>query len=110
MMADGSRGSNALGWAVLGFLAGVAVTLGVLTFLAPGHLKHRGEPTEAPSAAPPAPLAREQAPKPPPKPLSASAASSAVAAASATDQQVQEDAAAAGMTSRRQSSAEPAPN
>jgi len=106
-MANGSGGSNALGWAVLGFLAGVAATLAVLVFMGPGHGRRPLAPTEA-TALPPSPkLAAVTAPKPAvvkPAPLS-----SARAAVAATDQQVQEDAAAAGMTSRRQPS-EPPPN
>jgi hypothetical protein len=108
-MAQESRGSNALGWAVLGFLAGVAATLGVLTFMSPGH-RHREEPAEA--TAPIAPAAPKIAQSAAAKPVAKTAAktvSSAAAAATTTDQQVQEDAAAAGMTSRRQSS-EPPPN
>jgi hypothetical protein len=108
-MAQESRGSNGLGWAVLGFLAGVAATLGVLTFMSPGH-RHREEPAGATAPiAPPAPkIARSTASKAAAKTTSQTV-SSAAAAATTTDQQVQEDAAAAGMTSRRQSS-EPPPN
>ena len=104
-MASGSGGSNAIGWAVLGFLAGVAATLGVLVFLTPGHGRHREmQPAAAPAAIPPpAETAREARP-PRPEP-SAKPPTPSVAAAD-IDQQVQEDAAAAGMTSRRK----PAPN
>ncbi len=106
-MANGSGGSNALGWAVLGFLAGVAATLAVLVLMGPGHGRRPPAPTEA-AAPPPTPkIAALTAPKP--AALKPAPVSSARAAVTTTDQQVQEDAAAAGMTSRRQSS-EPAPN
>ena len=113
-MANQSSGSNAVGWVVLGFLAGVAATLGVMVFLNSGHAKHtEAESSAAPIAASEAPaVAAQTAPAPAPKPPSAKppAPAAAVAAANDADAQVQEDAAAAGMTSRRQSSAPPAPN
>ena len=103
-MANGAGGSNALGWTVLGFLAGVAATLAVLTFLSPGHARRHEQPVEATVAPPEAKSEPAVVPKPAPlKPPPVST----TAAVSATDQQVQEDAAAAGMTSRRQSSAPP---
>ncbi|HEX4182858.1 MAG TPA: hypothetical protein VHY34_06345 [Caulobacteraceae bacterium] len=98
MASDAGR-SNALGWAVLAFLAGVAATLGLLV-LTEHHPRHHEETTVAPTAIPPAKVAETKVPKPvAPKPV---AVSSAVATETAVDQQVQEDAAAAGMTSRRQ--------
>ncbi|HEX4181392.1 MAG TPA: hypothetical protein VHY32_11430 [Caulobacteraceae bacterium] len=113
-MADGSRGSNALGWAVLGFLAGVAATLGVLVFLNPGHGRHHDEaPAETAIPAPLPKLAESEPAKPAPsaKPLAPVSTAAAAPSSTATvDQQVQEDAAAAGMTSRRQQSADAPPN
>jgi hypothetical protein len=104
-MADGARGSNALGWMVIGFLGGVAVTLGVLTILGPGHGRHRSDATEETIAPPPSKVAEDVAPRPAPKPA-APVVSAAPPVANSVDQQVQEDAAAAGMTSRRQSPAD----
>ena len=106
-MANGSGGSNALGWVVLGFLAGVAATLGVLTFIGPGHARRQEAPAEA-VAPPPTPrIAEDVAPKPPVSKPATQTLSSASASVNATDQQVQEDAAAAGMTSRSHSSEPP---
>ena len=110
-MADGSRGSNALGWAVLGFLAGVAATLGVLVFLNPGHARHHDEaPTQALAPAPAPKIAEEKPAKAPPPSAKPPAPPAAAATAANVDQQVQEDAAAAGMTSRRQPTADAPPN
>ena len=109
-MADGSRGSSALGWAVLGFLAGVAATLGVLVFLNPGHGRHHDEaPTQA-LAPPPAPKMAEEQPAKAPPPSAKPPTPPAATTAANVDQQVQEDAAAAGMTSRRQPTADSPPN
>ena len=110
-MADGSRGSNALGWAVLGFLAGVAATLGVLVFLNPGHGRHHDEaPTQAIAPAPAPKIAEEQPAKAPPLSAKPPAPRASTLSAANVDQQVQEDAAAAGMTSRRQPAADSPPN
>ena len=99
-MADASRGGSALGWVVLGFLAGVAATMAIFTVLSPSHARHR-EPSEVLSAAPAPRLSEDAAPKPQSEPAPSAAPAPALAAANAVDQQVQEDAAAAGMTSRR---------
>jgi hypothetical protein len=112
-MANGSSGSNAVGWVVLGFLAGVAATLGVMVFLQSGHARHTdAESAAAPVAASEAPaMATQTAPTPKPAPSAKPAApAAAVAAANDADQQVQEDAAAAGMTSRRKTPADTPPN
>jgi hypothetical protein len=99
MASDAGR-SNALGWAVLGFLGGVAATLGLLV-ITQHHPRHHEETTAAPIEAPAPKVAEVEKPKPvAPKPAVTPAA---VATTSTVDQQVQEDAAAAGMTSRRQS-------
>jgi hypothetical protein len=109
-MADASRSGNALGWLVLGFLAGVAATLAVLTFLTPPHTGRRSQPSEATSTAPEPRISEKTSVRPSVKPAPSSAPAPALAAANAADQQVQEDAAAAGMTSRRPSSSAPASN
>ena len=100
-MATESRGSNAFGWLVLGFLAGVAATLAVLTYLSPGDLfpRHRSAAPLAASAAPAvAPLAIAPAPV---LPKPAKLATTHEPTPAQSEQQVQDDAAAAGMTSRR---------
>jgi len=108
-MADGSRGSNALGWVVLGFLAGVAATLSILVVLNPGHGRRHEEPPA--EAVAPAPLPKIAEDEPPKAPSAAKPAPSVAPISTATvDQQVQEDAAAAGMTSRRQQPADAPPN
>jgi hypothetical protein len=100
-MATESRGSNAFGWLVLGFLAGVAATLAALTYISPGDLfpRHRTAPPLAVSAAPAAaPMAIAPAAV---VPKHAKLATIHEPTPAQTEQQVQDDAAAAGMTSRR---------
>ena len=97
-MANESRGSNAFGWLVLGFLAGVAATLAVLTFLSPSDVdRHTAAPLPAAPAlaiTPPAPATLPLV-KPP------KLATVHQAPEPQSQQQVDDDAAAAGMTSRR---------
>jgi hypothetical protein len=109
-MARESRGSNAFGWIVLGFLAGVAATLAVLTYLTPseGLTRHPVAASSAPSAAPDVVSAAAPAPVVP-KPVKAPVVPHEPPPPQ-TDQQVQDDAAAAGMTSRRDPNAAPPTN
>lgn len=98
-MARESGGGGAFAWTLLGFLAGVAATLGVQLLLnGPAHTS----PDEAqPSAAPHVAAAVSSAPevkKPAPVVSSASAAPPAKRAQPSAE--VADDAAAAGMTSR----------
>jgi hypothetical protein len=108
-MAKESRGSNAFGWIVLGFLAGVAATLAVLTYLTPseGLSRHAVAASSASSAAPDVVSAAAPAPVAP-KPVKVPVPHEPTPPQ--TDQQVQDDAAAAGMTSRRDPNAAPPTN
>lgn len=100
-MASAKSGGGALGWTLLGFLAGVAATLG-LQILAggerPGHAEPAAESARSVEAAPPpAPVA------PAHHAVSTAAASSTAPAVRPPAQpadEVADDAAAAGMTSR----------
>lgn len=104
-MARESGGGGALGWTLLGFLAGIAATLGVQTLMAGGDRSSADEASVSSqmhinkTAPPSAPVA-----KPPKKKAEALAAASAApahsSAAAQADSQVEDDAAAAGMTSR----------
>jgi hypothetical protein len=98
MVRDGGGGGGALGWTLLGFLAGVAATLGVQILMNGGPARTRHE-TEAVSAAPVAAIASAAPPKivkPPPPPSSAAPAPDV----EQPQGEVADDAAAAGMTSR----------
>lgn len=103
-MARESGGGGALGWTLLGFLAGIAATLGVQTLMGSGERPSQPEEAvssqvhitkAAPSSAPA---------KPPKKKAEALAAASTApappSAAAQADSEVEDDAAAAGMTSR----------
>jgi hypothetical protein len=98
-MAKDNGGGAALGWTLLGLLAGIAATLGVQTLIGGGEDRPARAASSAgalritSTAAPPAKPARKAV-------VAASAAPTAVAAAAQPDAEVADDAAAAGMTSR----------
>jgi hypothetical protein len=106
-MARDSSGGGALGWTLLGFLAGVAATLGLQILMSGQRPTHE----EATSSAPPAAVAVVSSERPKPVKKAALAVSSAAPvaplAAQPTDE-VADDAAAAGMTSRITPANEPA--
>jgi hypothetical protein len=101
MARDGAGGGMALGWLLLGFLAGVAVTLGALIWRSEHQL---AKPAVAAVTAPPRALV---AAPPPIKPAakktvvaSAAPPSAAPARHQAAADEVADDAAAAGLTTR----------
>ena len=101
-MAERSGAGGALGWVLLGFLGGVAVTLGVETMMW-GH-GHRSTVSDDPATAT-TPRMAVQLPPPvtPIKPPSAAKAAvdpSRAYQAPQPEGQVEDDAAAAGMTTR----------
>ena len=92
-MAERNGASNAFWWLLIGYLLGVATTIGALLFL------NRGETPAAPApAARSAQSASTVAPARLAKPQTAARAPANVQASQ--EEQVAEDAAAAGMTSR----------
>ncbi len=92
-MTGRSGSSNAFWWALIGFLVGVAATLGAFIYIGAGAR----DPEVATAHS--APVARTPARK------SVKSAARATAAEPPTsDEQVAEDAAAAGMTSRARTS------
>jgi len=102
-MAKEGGGGGGFGWALLGFLAGVAATLG-LQVLIGGNGRHAEAPpvAEAPAAAPTALASSAPVAKPAKKPVVVAETPpvSAAKPAAPADAQVADDAAAAGMTSR----------
>jgi hypothetical protein len=112
-MAERSRGGG-FGWFVVGVLAGIALTLGVLAFVnLRGHRSHADAASGADEAAAgalqagQAPVAAPVAAPPPaaPAPRTSAAAvnpptAADAAAQSAQDAQIQDDAAATGNTSK----------
>jgi hypothetical protein len=92
------NGGGALGWTLLGFLAGIAATLGVQMLIPggerPEHAASSATVVVAPPSAPP-PVAPTKK-----KAAVASAAPAHLSVADQPDGQVADDAAAAGMTSR----------
>jgi cytoskeletal protein RodZ len=111
-MAERSRGGG-FGWFVVGVLAGIALTLGVLAFVnLRGHrtrVDASSGADEAAAAMQPgqAPLAAPVAAPPPPAPAPRTTAAAVnpptaadAAAQSAQDAQIQDDAAATGDTAR----------
>lgn len=108
---DGDGGGFALGWTLLGFLAGVAATLGIQILMS-GNSPPASNPQTAvvaPSEATSALVVPHKPHKKAPAP-SLAAISSAPSASAAQSQsmspEVAEDAAAAGMTSRVSPSAQ----
>jgi hypothetical protein len=98
-MARDGGGGSVIGWTLLGFLAGIAATLGVQILMGGERPVPTAQSagavhitTEAPSAEPAKPVKKAA--------LVPSAAPPALAAAAQPDAQVADDAAAAGMTSR----------
>lgn len=98
-MARESGGGGAFAWTLLGFLAGVAATLGIQLLLnGPARTSHE---EAAPSAAPPVAAAVSSAPEvKKPAAVVSAAPAAPTTKRSQPDAEVADDAAAAGMTSR----------
>lgn len=100
MAKDSGGGAGVLGWTLLGFLAGIAATLGVQILMG-GPERPAQEATVSSGAVHITPLVSSAPPKPVKKvALAPSAAPKAIPAAAQADSEVADDAAAAGMTSR----------
>jgi hypothetical protein len=97
-MAKEGGGGGGFGWALLGFLAGVAATLGIQVLMGGGGRTTQPPVAEAPAPAPVAVAASAPVVKPVKKPVVV--AETPVKPAPPADAQVADDAAAAGMTSR----------
>jgi hypothetical protein len=98
-MAREGGGGGALGWTVLGFLAGVAATLAIQTLMSSNA--ERGSPDEASVHTPI--VVQSEAPRPrvaAPAAHMASAAAHRAPSEAQSAAEVADDAAAAGMTSR----------
>lgn len=104
-MARESGGGGALGWTLLGFLAGIAATLGVQTLMGENE---RASASDEASVSSQMHINKTAPPVAPVKPVkkkaealaAASAAPAHSSAAAQADSDVEDDAAAAGMTSR----------
>jgi len=101
MAKDGGGGAGVLGWTVLGFLAGIAATLGVQILMGGEPERPAPQATATAGSVRITPLASSAPAKPVKKAaLAPSAAPAVVPAAAQADSEVADDAAAAGMTSR----------
>ena len=96
-MARENGGGGAIGWTLLGFLAGVAATLGV-QLLMNGPVRQNEEPSSASSG--PVAVVVSSAPQAKKTVVASSAAPAPTTKRAQPEAEVADDAAAAGMTSR----------
>jgi hypothetical protein len=101
MAKDGGGGGSAFGWTLLGFLAGIAATLGIQMLMSPKETPPR-EVATAPAAVHVVVSSAAPAPAPVKKAVAsaAPAASAAPIVSHQAAEEVADDAAAAGMTTR----------
>ncbi len=97
-MAKEGGGGGGFGWALLGFLGGVAATLGIQVMMGGGERTTQPPVAQAPAPAPVKVVISAPVVKPVKKPVVV--AEAPAKPAPTADAQVADDAAAAGMTSR----------